>query len=129
MEPITELRSVDGPVVYGYLRLTRTSAARRDALVMSLTAYCRQHELTLSGLFTERGDSRRGAPAFVGLLDVLELPDVYGVVALTASHLGARGIVTERRRRIEEVGARLLLVRRNRSHRLPIPTPQKRDVP
>lgn len=57
MEPITELRPVDGPVVYGYLRLPRASPARREALVTALTGYCQQHELALAGLFTERGDS------------------------------------------------------------------------
>ncbi|WP_158786557.1 hypothetical protein [Streptomyces sp. NRRL F-5065] len=122
MEPITELRPVNGPVVYGYLRLPRACAARREALVTALTGYCLQHELTLSGLFTERGNSENGTPAFVSLLDVLELPDVYGVVLPAASHLGPRNTATERRRRIEEAGARLLLVRRNRSHRLPVPS-------
>ncbi|SCK17067.1 hypothetical protein YUYDRAFT_01604 [Streptomyces sp. ScaeMP-e48] len=129
MEPITELRPVDGPVVYGYLRLPRASPARREALVTALTGYCQQHELALAGLFTERGDSGGGTPAFAGLLDVLGLPDVYGVLAPTTSHLGPRSTATERRHRIEAAGARLLLVRQDRSHRLPIPAPQKRDVP
>ncbi|WP_037872644.1 hypothetical protein [Streptomyces sp. NRRL S-37] len=125
MEPITELRPVDGPVVYGYLRLTRVSAARREALATTLAEHCRRHELFLSGLFTERGDSGRATSAFVGLLDVLELPDVYGVVLPTASHLGPRGTTAERRRRIERAGARLLLVRRSRRHRTPIPGPHR----
>ncbi|WP_326688407.1 hypothetical protein OIE63_15420 [Streptomyces sp. NBC_01795] len=125
MEPITELRPVNGPVVYGYLRLPRASGARREALATALAEYCRQHELSLSGLFTERGDWGRATPAFAGLLDVLGLPDVYGVVLPAASHLGPRGTATDRRRRIEGAGARLLLVRRNRSCRTPIPGSQK----
>lgn len=125
MEPLTELRPVNGPVVYGYLSLSRASAARRDALVTALAEYCRLHELSLFGLFFERGAPERATPAFAGLLDVLELPDVYGVVLPTASHLGPRGTTAERRRRIERAGARLLLVRPGRSHRMPIPGPHR----
>ncbi|WP_395369758.1 ATP-binding protein [Streptomyces tubercidicus] len=53
----------------------------------SLAEYCRSHELVLSGLFTERS-ATNGSGAFTGLLDVLALPDTYGVVAPAASHLG-----------------------------------------
>ncbi|GAA1158717.1 hypothetical protein GCM10009654_13570 [Streptomyces hebeiensis] len=106
---------VGGPVVYGFLRLVRVSEARQEALVASLAEYCRSHELELSGVFTDREASAGpGSVAFAGLLDVLSLPDVYGVLAPAASHLGPKAIATERGRRIEAVGSRLLLVRRSR---------------
>ncbi|MGW3656928.1 hypothetical protein ACWD6R_15085 [Streptomyces sp. NPDC005151] len=115
MEPLTEHRLVSGPVVYGFLRLVRVSEARQEALVASLAEYCRNHELELSGVFTEReAGAGPGSAAFTGLLDVLALPDVYGVLAPAASHLGPRAIAAERGRRIEAVGSRLLLVRRSR---------------
>nr|WP_285562695.1 hypothetical protein [Streptomyces hygroscopicus] len=111
MEPLTEHRLVSGPVVYGFLRLVRVPRARQDALVASLAEYCRSHELQLSGLFTDRVAAGSSSAAFTGLLDVLALPDVYGVVAPAMSHLGPKTIAAERRRQIESAGARLLLVR------------------
>ncbi|MFJ4570706.1 hypothetical protein ACIP4W_04575 [Streptomyces sp. NPDC088846] len=115
MEPLTEHRLVSGPVVYGFLRLVRVSEARQEALVASLAEYCRNHELELSGIFTEReAGAGSGSAAFTGLLDVLALPDVYGVLAPAASHLGPRAIAAERGRGIQAVGSRLLLVRRSR---------------
>lgn len=127
MEPLTEHRQVSGPVVYGFLRLVRVSRARQDALVASLAEYCRLHELQLSGVFTDRDTSPGpGSAAFTGLLDVLALPDVYGVIVPAMSHLGPKAIAAERGRRIEAVGSRLLLVRRPRaahhsvSHRGPV---------
>ncbi|MFJ2259602.1 hypothetical protein ACIOKD_14910 [Streptomyces sp. NPDC087844] len=80
MEPLTEHRSVNGPVVYGFLRLVNVPA-REIALSASLAEYCRQHEVLLSGVFTDR--TATGGPAsasFTGLMDVLVLPDAYGVV-------------------------------------------------
>ncbi|MFD9269555.1 hypothetical protein ACFWB1_29575 [Streptomyces goshikiensis] len=111
MEPPTEHRGVSGPVVYGYLRLVRVSPARQMALNEALAEYCRQHELTLSGVFTERGTGSGPSAAFTGLIDVLELPDTYGVVLPAASHLGPKDIAAPRQARITAAGARLLLVR------------------
>ncbi|WP_428935094.1 hypothetical protein [Streptomyces sp. ACT015] len=115
MEPLTEHRLVSGPVVYGFLRLVRVSRARPEALAASLAEYCRKHELQLSGLFTDRDAAGSASAAFTGLLDVLALPDVYGVVAPAMSHLGSKAVGAERGRRIESAGARLLLVRHPRS--------------
>ncbi|WP_269857060.1 hypothetical protein [Streptomyces sp. RPT161] len=115
MEPLTEHRQVAGPVVYGYLRLARASATRQAALAASLAEYCRQHELLLSGVFTERSTSQE--VAFIGLLDVLALPDTYGVVLPSASHLGPKAIAAAREKQIEAAGARLLLIRSSRQHR------------
>lgn len=115
MEPLTEHRPVNGPVVYGFLRLVRVSAARQAALAASLAEYCHSHELQLSGLFTDRESSAGPTSvAFTGLLDALALPDIYGVVAPAMSHLGPKAIAAERGRRIEAAGSRLLLVRRPR---------------
>ncbi|MFI5986988.1 hypothetical protein ACIBEA_39760 [Streptomyces sp. NPDC051555] len=111
MEPLTEHRGVSGPVVYGYLRLVRVSPARQVALSEALAEYCRQHELRLSGVFTDREAGSGPSAAFTGLIDVLELPDTYGVVLPAASHLGPRGIAALKQARIAAVGARLLLVR------------------
>ncbi|GAB2890431.1 hypothetical protein [Streptomyces mayteni] len=116
MELLTEHRQVSGPVVYGFLRLVRVSAARQAALTASLVDYCRSHELRLSGVFTDRDmSSEPASAAFTGLLDVLALPDVYGVVAPAMSHLGPKAIGAERGRRIETAGSRLLLVRKPRT--------------
>ncbi|MFD7169016.1 hypothetical protein [Streptomyces violascens] len=115
MEPLTEQRLVSGPVVYGFLRLVKVPAARQAALAASLVEYCRSHELQLSGLFTDREASAGpSSAAFTGLLDVLALPDVYGVIAPAMSHLGPKAIAAERGRLIEAAGSRLLLVRHPR---------------
>ncbi|MGW7459050.1 hypothetical protein [Streptomyces sp. NPDC054797] len=111
MEPLTEQRGVSGPVVYGYLRLVRVSPDRQMALNEALAEYCRQHELRLSGVFTERDTDSGPSAAFTGLIDVLELPDTYGVVLPAASHLGPKDIAAPRQARITAAGARLLLVR------------------
>jgi len=112
MEPLNEHRPVHGPVVYGYLRLTKTADAWHTALAETLAEYCRQHELTMSGVFTERGTSTQApSAAFVALLDVLALPETYGVVVPAISHLGPRTTADERQKQIIAAGARLLLVR------------------
>ncbi|CAL9633177.1 hypothetical protein [Streptomyces sp. NPDC057375] len=132
MEPLTEHRPVSGPVVYGFLRLVRVSQARQDALVASLAEYCRSHELQLSGVFTDRDVSAGPASAaFTGLLDVLALPDVYGVVAPAMSHLGPKAIAADRGRRIEAAGSRLLLVRKPRTahHSVSRSSPVRRRHP
>ncbi|GAA3467391.1 hypothetical protein [Nonomuraea roseola] len=109
-EPLTEQRPMPGPVVYGYLRLLRSAPARRHALRDALAEYCRQHELQLAGVFTDRG----GEAAFAGLLDVLSAAGTYGVVLPALAHLGPSQVAPERARRITSVGARLLLVRGGR---------------
>ncbi|MDT0425141.1 hypothetical protein [Streptomyces evansiae] len=121
MEPLTEHRQVSGPVVYGFLRLVKVPAARHAALAASLAEYCRTHELRLSGVFTDRDvSSGRDSAAFTGLLDVLALPDVYGVIAPAMSHLGPKAIAAERGRWIEAAGSRLLLVRGPRTAHPPV---------
>ncbi|MHA7956337.1 hypothetical protein ACX9I7_01075 [Streptomyces sp. L500] len=115
MEPLTEHRHVRGPVVYGFLRLVNVPPARGAALEQSLVEYCRRHELTLSGLFTERVHEVDSA-AFNGLMGALGLPGAYGVVLPSASHLGPRSIATARGKRIAAAGARLLMVRKDAPH-------------
>ncbi|MCC2280544.1 DUF4055 domain-containing protein [Streptomyces sp. ET3-23] len=112
MEPLTEHRHVSGPVVYGFLRLANISPARAAALEQSLAEYCRQHELSLCGLFTERIVTINSA-AFTGLMDVLDAPGTYGVVLPSAPHLGPKGIAAGRRKRITATGAKLLLIRKD----------------
>jgi len=110
VELITEHRPVRGPVVYGFLRLPRRCCARRDALAAALAEYCRRHELLLSGMLTDHSGGTRSA-AFTGLLDVLALPDTYGVVVPAPSHLGPKAMAAERESLIEAAGGRLLLLR------------------
>ncbi|MGW2508265.1 hypothetical protein ACWC0A_02335 [Streptomyces scopuliridis] len=118
MESLTEHRGVNGPVVYGFLRLVNVSTARETALSASLAEYCRQHELLLSGVFTDRtAPGGHGSAAFTGLLDVLALPDTYGVVLPAASHLGPKVIAAQRERELATAGVRLLLVRGTRKPR------------
>lgn len=108
---------MSGPYVYGYARRT-SSQARLASLVESLAEHCRQHELTLCGVFIERGAVVAvRSPAFVGLLDVLELPHTYGVVMPARSHLGPRRIAAERERQIGDTRARLIVVRSARPRR------------
>jgi hypothetical protein len=121
MEPLTEHRGISGPVVFGYLRLVKATTGRQQALAAALAEYCRQHELVLASVFTERSADR--AVAFTGLLDVLALPDSYGVVLPAASHLGPGTEAVERERRITDTGARLLLVRGTRRPHLGLHAP------
>ncbi|MFH8627513.1 hypothetical protein ACH4A8_37445 [Streptomyces vietnamensis] len=111
MEPLTEHRGVSGPVVYGFLRLVRVSPARQAALRDALVEYCRLHELALHGVFAERTAEAERSAAFTGLLDVLEIPGIYGVVLPALSHLGPKVTAAPRQARITAAGARLLLVR------------------
>ncbi|WP_416984634.1 recombinase family protein [Streptomyces sp. T028] len=111
-EPLTERRSVTGPRVFGYLRHLTGSTARHTALADCLTEYCHSHELTLCGVFTDREPAIAiRAPAFVGLLDALQLPDVYGVLVPALGHLGPRHVAAERKRLITATGVRLIVVR------------------
>ncbi|MGW8398290.1 hypothetical protein ACWGLP_16625 [Streptomyces lydicus] len=128
MEPLTEHRPVNGPIVYGFLRLPKSAAARQTALTGALAEYCRSHELVLGAIFIERC-STTSAPsaAFTGLLDVLDLPDVYGVVLPAASHLGRKSIAAERRRQITGSGVRLMLVRGSKTPRRPPDRSRRRN--
>ena len=111
-ELITERRPVTGPQVFGYLRHVTGGLARHAALVDCLAEYCHRHELTLCGVFTDREATVAvRSPAFVGLLDALELPDIYGTVVPALSHLGPRRIATERKRQITATNTRLIVVR------------------
>ncbi|WP_280701046.1 hypothetical protein [Kitasatospora sp. GP82] len=118
MESLTEHRDVPGPLVYGYLRLIGTGHERLSALQAALLEYCRQHELHLSGVFTERENlGSRQSAAFTGLLDALALPDTYGAVVPAAAHLGPRPVAAERHRQIAALGRRLLVIRPEAGHR------------
>lgn len=111
-ELITERRPVAFPQVFGYLRHATRNPARHSALVSCLTEYCRRHELALCGVFIDRDTTAAiRSPAFVGLVDALELPDTYGAVIPALNHLGPKGLSAERRRRITAAGARLIVVR------------------
>ncbi|EKX62255.1 hypothetical protein STRIP9103_04709 [Streptomyces ipomoeae 91-03] len=111
-ELITERRPVTGPQVFGYVRHITGGLARHAALLDCLADYCRRHELTLCGVFTDRETTLAArSPAFVGLLDALELPDSYGAVIPALSHLGPKRIARERRRQIDATSTRLVVVR------------------
>ncbi|MFG2955841.1 recombinase family protein [Streptomyces sp. NPDC048291] len=111
-ELITERRPVAFPQVFGYLRHITGGLPRHAALVDCLTEYCRRHELTLGGVFTDRDATVTvRSAAFVGLIDALQLPDIYGVVVPALSHLGPKGVGAERRRQITATGTRPLVVR------------------
>ncbi|MEV6478411.1 hypothetical protein [Streptomyces sp. NPDC051576] len=111
-ELITERRRVAFPQVLGYLRHVTGGLVRHAALVDCLTDYCRRHELDLCGVFTDRDATLAiRSPAFIGLVDTLELPDTYGAVVPALSHLGPRSIGNERKRQITATGTRLIVVR------------------
>ncbi|WP_438490252.1 hypothetical protein [Streptomyces sp. S186] len=126
MEPLTEHRPINGPVVYGFLRLLKSSAARQTALTGTLAEYCRSHELVLGAIFIDRGGNSAHGAAFTGLLDVLDLPDVYGVVLPAASHLGPKSIAAERQREIPRSGVRLMVVRDSKPSRRTPPRSRRR---
>ncbi|MEV1248295.1 hypothetical protein ACIBO2_43035 [Nonomuraea sp. NPDC050022] len=111
MWTLTEQQDVDHPIVYGYLRLHRSTPERQAALTVTLAQYCDQHELRLCGIFTDRGTALVDAPAFAGLLDVLLLSGAYGVVLPTAHHLGEKHVAARQREQLNAIGARLLFVR------------------
>ena len=114
-ELITERRSVAFPQVFGYLRHVTGGIARYAALIGCLNEYCRQHELALCGVFTDRESTVVvRSPAFVGLLDALELPDIYGAVVPAFSHLGPKRMAADRERQIAATGTRLIVVRSTR---------------
>ncbi|MFG2692789.1 hypothetical protein [Kitasatospora sp. NPDC048407] len=123
MEPLTEHRSLNSPVVYGFLHLVKAPAGRDGALTAALAEYCGQHELLLGAVFVERTAPAQGerSAAFSGLLDVLALPDTYGVVLPAASHLGPRTLATARSTRLTEAGIRILLLRPRSRGRGPVP--------
>ncbi|WP_440072680.1 recombinase family protein [Streptosporangium sp. OZ121] len=111
MWTLTEQHDVDSPIVYGYLRLHRSTPERHAALTVALAQYCEQHELQLCGVFTDRGAASSDDPAFAGLLDVLLMSGAYGVVLPTTHHLGEKPVATRRREQLNAIGARLLVVR------------------
>ncbi|MFK4144547.1 hypothetical protein [Streptomyces sp. NPDC004065] len=127
-ELITERRPVAFPQVFGYLRHVTGGLSRHAALVDCLTEYCRQHELTLCGVFADREATVAvRSPAFVGLLDALELPDIYGAVVPALSHLGPKRVAADRKRQITATDARLLVVRSTRP--LTAPARFRRESP
>jgi len=109
---LTEQRGIGDVVVYGYLNATTVTQARHASLLNALGDYCRRHELRLAGTFTEWNNTCPAA--FIGLLDVLALPGAYGVVIPATAHLGARPVAAERRKRLVELGTKLLIVRGGR---------------
>jgi len=112
MEPVTELRPVAGPVVYGYLRLPARSGARRAALTSALAAYCDRHELLLGGVFTDDATvSAVMSPAFAGLLGAALTEGCYGIVAPSPAHLGSGFTGRARARRLTGTGRRIMLIR------------------
>lgn len=120
-ELITERRRVAFPQAFGHLRLTGT-VARHAAFASCLTEYCRQHELRLRRVFMDRdAPTAARSPAFVGLLDALELADSYGTVVPAFSHLGPRRVATDRQRRTTP-GSRLIVVRSTRRATDPVPS-------
>jgi hypothetical protein len=122
-ELITERRPVAFPQVFGYLRHVTGGLSRHAALVSCLTEYCRQHELRLCAVFTDReATTTVRSPAFVGLLDALELPETYGAVVPALSHLGPRRVATDRQRQITAPGTRLIVVRSTRLTTHPVPS-------
>ncbi|MFD7447943.1 hypothetical protein [Kitasatospora sp. NPDC059827] len=134
MESLTEHRDIPAPLVYGYLRLIDSGYERESALQAVLLEYCRQHELQLSGVFTERENlGNRESAAFTGLLDALALPDIYGVVLPARAHLGPGPVAVERHRQIAALGRRLLVIRPsaglgpNHERFGPAPTPHHRS--
>jgi hypothetical protein len=111
MEPITELRPVHGPVVYGYLRLPGPNQSRRTALAAALRGYCDHHELILGGIYTDSGRDSGCAPGFTSLLDAVLATGGYGVIVPSPAHLGAGQFAARRSDAIIGVGRRLIVLR------------------
>ncbi|MFD0639643.1 hypothetical protein [Catenulispora yoronensis] len=107
---ITEHQAVDELVVYGYLRGAAAPSGRLRALSSALKAYCEQHELTLSRVFTEWIDDADGS-VFSSLLATLSTQQPYGVVLLSRHHLGPRDVANSRAAQITTSGTRLIAVR------------------
>lgn len=119
MDVITEQLPVNGPSVYGYLRLAKPDTPRRSVLTEVLIDYCRRHELHLAAVFTEHGPSPGAeAPALVALLDTLAATTPYAVLLPSPAHLGPRPVAEARSRLFAQAGAQIIAVRPGR-HRLP----------
>lgn len=87
--PIFRAEPDEKPVMYGYVR----SRAQRPEFVAAcqdvLTCWCCDEGWHLSTVFTDIGASsgELERPGFAALLDVLMLPDSYGVVLVGPTHL------------------------------------------
>jgi hypothetical protein len=126
MSPITEQRPVNGPVVYGYLRLSNQTRGRQAALTKTLLDYCQTHELVLANIFIERLSAEN--ISFTGLLDVLAMENTYGVVIPTLTHLGRKPLAAARCKRIKHTRSRLLIIRPQPRRHTNCHTPAERWV-
>lgn len=100
------------PLVYGYLLGVRRYPTYIARCRRSLQRYCWQQRLQLGTVFADQDiavDALR-RPGFVGLCDVLRLPDSYGAVLLHARQLSPEPTVAaELLRQIALTGAQLLV--------------------
>src|SRR3954470_19656179 len=108
MESLTERCPVPDPIVYGYLRVPAAQRTRRRALTRTVENYCEEQELLFGGVFTDDSRTVLISPAFAGLLAVLAMSHSYGVVTPARTHMGSRGLGTERTDLIAQAGRRLI---------------------
>lgn len=89
-------------VVWGYLHTEQADEIEIAALRHEIAAFCRAHDLKLVGVRIDRWLSTDQVvrPGFSALLEVLELPESYGVVVPHLDRLS------------EEENARALLIQR-----------------
>jgi hypothetical protein len=111
--PIFRAEPGEKPVMYGYVR----SRVERPAFVAAcqdvLTRWCCDEGWHLSTVFTDIGvgSGELERPGFAALLDVLMLPDSYGVVLIGPSHLSdERTVAGLLAQAIRFTGARLCLL-------------------
>lgn len=106
-------RAQEARVVFGYLRAEVVDELEIALWRIEIKAYCRQNDLRLVTVFVDRGvpGDQLARPGLDGLLDVLLLPDTFGVVVPDIGHLSNH----------QEVLAGLaLLVARSNAHVLVI---------
>lgn len=76
-------------VVYGYLRPEESDALEISSWHKDMAHFCGEAGYQLAGVFTDRGvphDCVKRA-GLSGLLDVLELPETFGLVVPSIEHL------------------------------------------
>ncbi|XVV08046.1 recombinase family protein [Actinosynnema sp. CA-248983] len=77
------------PLVYGYLLAESPDELEIAAWRREIRHFCRTQGFVLANVFVDRGALADTVqrPGLSGLLDVLTMPDVYGVVVPSTDHL------------------------------------------
>ncbi|MGH3876671.1 MAG: hypothetical protein ACRDSK_06490 [Actinophytocola sp.] len=102
------------PLVYGYVRSSARRPTYASACRRVLERFCQEERLRLCAVFIDMGAAPQSVvrPGFVGLCDVLRLPDSFAALAVDVRHLSSDvAVAATLAGQVRDTGARLLLVR------------------